>query len=93
VTHATLGPTPLLDEAQRRRRRTEARGADGAAALMGVNLRGARVNVADEFVERIVATAGTDVLATFFRVDGLPSSAELANPTAWLERVANSPFA
>ena len=93
VTRAMVGPTPLLDEALRRHRRTDARGEDGAAALFGISLRGERVDEAERFVQAVIDQFGIEELTRMFQLDGLPSVSEIGTPELWVTRVRNSPFA
>jgi len=93
VTHSIVGPTPLLDEALRRHRRSDAKGEESAAALFGISIRGSRVDVAEQFVREVVATWGIEELTRLFQLDGLPSADEFAQPALWRSRVTQSPFA
>ncbi len=93
ITRALLGPRPQLVEAYRRHRRSDARGEDAAAALFGIATQGPHHESAQRFVEELVTEHSLRVFDALLRVDGLPSALELENPTAWYERVTNSPLA
>lgn len=92
VTHSIVGPTPLLDEALRRHRRSDAKGEESAAALFGISIRGSRVDVAEQFVREVATTWGIEELSRLFQLDGLPSAEELLQPAVWRSRVTQSPF-
>jgi uncharacterized protein (DUF2342 family) len=93
ITAAILGPRPALVEAYRRHRRSDARGEDAAAALFGISTQGEHHDQAAAFVASLTQDHGLRVFDALLRVDGLPSAAELLDPTAWYERVTNSPLA
>ena len=93
VTEAILGPRPALVEAFRRHRRSDARGEDAAAALFGISTQGPHHDVAAAFVSAMKDEHSLKVFDALLRVDGLPSAVELASPSAWYERVTNSPLA
>jgi len=93
VTEAILGPRPALVEALKRHRLSDARGEDAAAALFGISTRGEHHDAAQRFVETLRAEHSLKIFDAFLRVDGLPSDDELEAPTAWFERVTNSPLA
>ena len=93
ITEALLGPRPMLVEAYRRHRRSDARGEDAAAALFGIATQGPHHDVAHEFVRTIMQTHGPKAFDALLRVDGLPGAHELDDPAAWYERVTNSPLA
>ena len=93
VTTAILGPRPALVEAFQRHRRTDARGEDAAAALFGISTQGPHHDAAAAFVFAMRDEHTLKVFDALLRVDGLPSAAELDLPSAWYERVTNSPLA
>ena len=93
ITEAILGPRPALVEAHRRHRRSDARGEDAAAALFGISTQGEHHERAAAFVTALVEDHGLRVFDALLRVDGLPGAAELPDPSAWYERVTNSPLA
>ena len=93
ITQKVLGPRPALVEAYRRHRRSDARGEDAAAALFGISTQGPHHEAAAEFVATLANRYGLGVFDALLRVDGLASADELSDPTAWYERVTNSPLA
>ena len=93
ITETILGPRPALVEAYRRYRRTDARGEDAAAALFGIATQGEHHELAARFVDTISAEHSLSAFDALLRVDGLPSHAELSDPSAWYERVTTSPLA
>jgi uncharacterized protein (DUF2342 family) len=93
ITEALLGPRPALAEAYTRHRRSDARGEDAAAALFGIATQGPHHDKAKDFVAQLADAHGLGVFDALLRVDGLPSASELDNPSAWYERVTNSPLA
>ncbi len=93
ITEAILGPRPALVEAYRRHRRSDARGEDAAAALFGISTQGEHHDQAAQFVETLSNAQTLRVFDALLRVDGLPSAVELGDPSAWYERVSNSPLA
>jgi len=93
VTTSLLGPRPLLVEAYKRYRRTDARGEDAAAALFGISTQGPHHDEAAQFVADIEGRYGLNVFDALLRVDGLPTFEELTAPEAWYQRVTNSPLA
>jgi len=93
ITTALLGPRPLLVEAYKRYRRTDARGEDTAAALFGISTQGPHHDMAEKFVASVKANYGLAAFDALLRVDGLPSFEELSAPEAWYQRVTNSPLA
>jgi len=93
ITHSIIGPTPLLDEALRRHRRSDTKGEESAAALFGISIRGSRVDIAEQFVREVVSSWGIEELTRLFELDGLPSAEELVKPAQWRSRVKQSPFA
>ena len=93
ITSAMMGPRPLLVEAWRRHRLTDARGEDAAAALFAITNQGPHHDAAREFVARIAREHGLGAFSALLRVDGLPSHDDLHDPDAWFERVSNSPLA
>jgi uncharacterized protein (DUF2342 family) len=93
ITETMLGPKPALVEAYARHRRSDARGEDAAAALFGISTQGPHHDAATAFVATLAAEHTLSVFGALLRVDGLPSAAELNDPTAWYERVTNSPLA
>jgi uncharacterized protein (DUF2342 family) len=93
ITAAILGPRPTLVEAYARHRRSDARGEDAAAALFGISTQGEHHDMAAAFVAALKDEHTLRVFDALLRVDGLPSDAELRDPTAWHERVTNSPLA
>lgn len=93
ITEALLGARPLLVEAYRRHRRSDARGEDAASALFGIATQGEHHDRAEKFVIAIRAQHGLGVFDAFLRVDGLVSALELDVPEMWFERVTHSPLA
>jgi hypothetical protein len=93
ITEKILGPRPTLVEAYARHRRSDARGEDAAAALFGISTQGPHHDAATAFVTTLTAEHSLSVFSALLRVDGLPSASELENPSAWYERVTNSPLA
>jgi uncharacterized protein (DUF2342 family) len=93
ITETMLGPRPALVEAYARHRRSDARGEDAAAALFGITTQGPHHYAATAFVAALVAQHSLSVFGALLRVDGLPSASELYDPSAWYERVTNSPLA
>jgi uncharacterized protein (DUF2342 family) len=93
ITTAILGPRPALVEAYQRHRRSDARGEDAAAALFGISTQGEHHEQAAAFVASLEKEHTLRVFDALLRVDGLPSAAELQDPTTWYERVTNSPLA
>jgi uncharacterized protein (DUF2342 family) len=93
ITAAILGPRPALVEAYQRHRRSDARGEDAAAALFGISTQGEHHDQAAAFVATLAKDHTLKVFDALLRVDGLPSAAELLDPTSWYERVTNSPLA
>lgn len=93
ITSSILGDRSALVEAWRRHRLSDARGEDAAAALFGISNQGPHHEAARAFVVEITAAHSLSALGAFLRVDGLPSDAELSDPTAWYQRVTNSPLA
>lgn len=93
ITTALLGPRPLLVEAYKRYRRTDARGEDAAAALFGISTQGPHHDEAASFVAAITEQYGLSVFDALLRVDGLPTTDELKSPESWYQRVKNSPLA
>jgi uncharacterized protein (DUF2342 family) len=93
ITEKLLGPRPALVEAYARHRRSDARGEDAAAALFGISTQGPHHDAATAFVTTLTAQHSLSVFGALLRVDGLPSATELENPSAWYERVTNSPLA
>lgn len=93
ITAALLGPRPLLREAWRRHRLSDARGEDAAAALFGISNQGPHHDMARDFVAHVVSRHTLSAFSALLRVDGLPSHAELSDPDAWFERVSHSPLA
>lgn len=93
ITAAMLGPRPLLMEAWRRHRFSDARGEDAAAALFGISNQGPHHDLARSFVADIARDHTLGAFSALLRVDGLPNHRELSDPRAWFERVSNSPLA
>jgi uncharacterized protein (DUF2342 family) len=93
ITETMLGPRPALVEAYARHRRSDARGEDAAAALFGISTQGPHHDAATSFVATLTAEHTLSVFGALLRVDGLPSAKELYDPSAWYERVINSPLA
>lgn len=93
ITEKILGPRPALAEAYARHRRSDARGEDAAAALFGISTQGPHHEAATTFVATLAAEHTLSVFGALLRVDGLPSASELNDPSAWFERVTNSPLA
>jgi uncharacterized protein (DUF2342 family) len=93
ITTAILGPRPLLSEAWRRHRFSDARGEDAAAALFGISNQGPHHDLARNFVALVTREHTMGAFSALLRVDGLPSDAELSEPSGWYERVSNSPLA
>jgi len=93
ITSAILGPRPALVEANRRHRRSDARGEDAAAALFGISTQGPHHEAAARFVATIAQQHSLQAFDALLRVDGLPTAAELSDPDAWYQRVINSPLA
>jgi uncharacterized protein (DUF2342 family) len=93
ITAAMMGPRPLLIEAWRRHRFSDARGEDAAAALFGISNQGPHHDLARNFVADISREHTLGAFSALLRVDGLPSHAELSDPDAWYERVSTSPLA
>lgn len=93
ITTAMMGPRPLLIEAWRRHRFSDARGEDAAAALFGIANQGPHHDAARSFVAHVARDHGLGAFSALLRVDGLPSDADLSDPDGWYERVSNSPLA
>ena len=93
VTRRLLGPRPQLVEAYRRHQRSDARGEDAAGALFGIATQGPHHDAAHRFVQVLADEHSLRVFDALLRVDGLPSAAELDDPSAWYERVTSSPLA
>jgi uncharacterized protein (DUF2342 family) len=93
ITTAMMGPRPSLSEAWRRHRMSDARGEDAAAALFGISNQGPHHDLARTFVAEVAAAHTLSAFSALLRVDGLPSDAELSDPSGWYERVSNSPLA
>jgi uncharacterized protein (DUF2342 family) len=93
ITTALLGPKPLLSEAWRRHRLSDARGEDAAAALFGIANQGPHHELARTFVAEVAQNHSLSAFSALLRVDGLPSDAELSEPERWFDRVSNSPLA
>ena len=93
ITTAMMGPRPLLVEAWRRHRFSDARGEDAAAALFGIANQGPHHDAARTFVAQIAHEHGLGAFSALLRVDGLPNHADLNDPAGWFERVSNSPLA
>jgi uncharacterized protein (DUF2342 family) len=93
ITTAILGPRPLLNEAWRRHRFSDARGEDAAAALFGISNQGPHHDLARNFVAQVTREHTMGAFSALLRVDGLPSDVELSEPSGWYERVSNSPLA
>lgn len=93
ITEKLLGPRPALAEAYARHRRSDARGEDAAAALFGISTQGPHHDAATAFVATLQKENSLSVFGALLRVDGLPSASELTDPSAWYERVTNSPLA
>lgn len=93
VVTAMFGPRPALDEAYRRHRVEDVKGEETAAALFGIAARGPHLESAQRFVRAITREHGLEAFGALLRVDGLPLADELDDPSAWFERVTNSPLA
>ncbi len=94
ITETMLGPRPALVEAYRRHRRSDARGEDAAAALFGISTQGEHHEAGGaSSCRHSPPSTRSRVFSALLRVDGLPSAEELDDPTAWYERVTNSPLA
>ncbi len=93
ITAALTGPTDALGEAWRRRRLSDARGEDAAAALFGASLQGEHHERAATWARELINTHGDAATSALLRADGLPSDDELSHPAAWWERVSTSPLA
>jgi len=93
ITSSMMGPRPLLMEAWRRHRFSDARGEDAAAALFGISNQGPHHDLARSFVADVAREHTLGAFSALLRVDGLPSHAELSDPDAWYQRVSTSPLA
>ena len=93
ITTAMMGPRPLLVEAWRRHRISDARGEDAAAALFAIANQGPHHDAARTFVAQIAHEHGLGAFSALLRVDGLPSDEDLNDPAGWFDRVSNSPLA
>ena len=93
ITSALMGPQPSLSEAWRRHRLSDARGEDAAAAMFGISNQGDHHDRARSFVADVARNHSLGAFSALLRVDGLPSDAELSDPSGWYERVSNSPLA
>lgn len=93
ITGALTGPHDTLLEAWRRRRLSDARGEDAAAALFGASLQGDHHERAERWARHILSTHGDEALSALLRADALPSDDELSDPERWWNRVSTSPLA
>ena len=93
VTTRLLGPRPVLAEAVRRHRLSDARGEEAASALFGIAARGDHHERASAFAADLARNHGFSAFSALLRVDGLPSDDELDDPARWWRRVSTSPLA
>ncbi len=93
VTGALTGPHDAIVEAWRRRRLSDARGEDAAAALFGASLQGEHHERAAHWARHVIDSYGDGALGALLRADALPSDDELSDPDGWWQRVSTSPLA
>jgi len=78
-----------VEEVLRRRRTVGGEGDRMLASLLGLDLRPPDDDLGDAFVARLEATAGADALhRALAHPENLPDLDELADPAAWLARLA-----
>ena len=84
-----LPSLPVIDEVMRRRRAEVGDGERVLSDLLGLQLTGDDPDVGDRFVEVVVRARGTAGLhEALAHPENLPDAAELADPSAWLLRMA-----